>query len=175
MPDYRRNWVAGGCYFFTVNLAWRNGNTLLVDRIDDLRLAVRRVKQRYPFTINGWVVLPEHMHFVITLPDGDHDYPTRIRLMKSAFSKKINPTERVSASRLAQGERGIWQRRYWEHTIADELDYQRHMDYLHYNPVKHGYVKQVRDWPHSTFHYLVGQGVYPPDWAGNDISLEAGE
>jgi putative transposase len=105
---------------------------------------------------------------VIELPAGDADSATRWRLIKTGFSKALPRTERVSKTREARGERGIWQRRYWEHLIRDEADYRAHMDYVHINPVKHGLVKCVADWPHSTFHRLAERGVYPRDWAGGN-------
>jgi putative transposase len=164
--DYRRVWHKGGIYFFTVNLLQRKGNDLLVRHIQPLREAVKTVKTWHPFDIHGWVVLPEHLHCVIELPPGDADYATRWRLIKVVFSKSLPKVGRRSAVRVRRGERGIWQRRYWEHLIRDEADYRAHLDYIHYNPVKHGLVKQVRDWPYSTFHYWVRQGVYPLNWAG---------
>jgi putative transposase len=164
--DYRRVWHKGGTYFFTVNLLHRKGNDLLVQHIQSLRQAVKEVKARHPFVIHGWVVLPEHFHCLIQLPPDDADYATRLRLIKVGFSKSLPKIERRSAVRVRRGERGIWQRRYWEHVIRDEADYRAHLDYIHYNPVKHGWVKQVKDWPYSTFHRWVEQGVYPLDWAG---------
>ena len=175
MPDYIRNRIAGGCYFFTVNLLERHQNQLLVQQIDLLRDVVRRVRDRHPFHIDGWVVLPDHMHCIWTLPQDDYYYPRRIRLVKSLFSKKLPKTEKRSSVRQRKGERGIWQRRYWEHTIRDERDYAAHMDYLHYNPVKHGYVENVMDWPYSTFRHHVQQGLYPENWAANDVDIRAGE
>jgi len=166
MPDYRRAWMPGGTYFFTVNLLQRQDNDLLTRHIDILRETVTSVRQRHPFTIHGWVVLPDHLHCVIELPPNDADFATRWRLIKMGFSKALPPTERRSSVRLKRGERGIWQRRFWEHLIRDEADFRAHMDYVHINPVKHGWVKRVSDWPHSTFHRLVEQGIYPPDWAG---------
>jgi putative transposase len=122
------------------------------------------------------VVLPEHLHCVIELPPGDSDFATRWRLIKMEFSKALPRTERLSEVRIRRGERGIWQRRYWEHLIRDERDYQAHMDYVHINPVKHGLVKFVADWPHSTFHRLVEEGVYPENWAGgNEVDLDYGD
>ena len=100
------------------------------------------------------------------MPRGDSDFALRLRLIKSNFSICIPKTERVSTSRKARGERGIWQRRYWEHLIRDEADFASHMNYIHINPVKHGLVKTVKDWLYSTFHHLVKQGVYPENWAG---------
>jgi putative transposase len=101
-----------------------------------------------------------------TLPEGDRDFATRWRLIKSIFSRGVPKCEHVSASRLEKGERGIWQRRYWEHTLRDEADYARHADYIHFNPVKHGHATRVHDWPYSSFHRMVKLGVYPLDWGG---------
>ncbi|HEX8978196.1 MAG TPA: transposase [Parasulfuritortus sp.] len=172
MPDYRRAWRPGGTYFFTVNALQRHGNDLLVRHIGLLREAVREIRQRHPFIIHGWVVLPDHMHCLIELPPGDADFATRWRLIKSAFSKRLPVTERRSAVRRARGERGLWQRRYWEHLIRDEADFMAHMDYLHFNPVKHGHVGRVAEWPYSTFHKLVAIGDYPSDWAGGSADDE---
>ena len=169
--DYRRAWCQGGTYFFTVNLLERNGNDLLVKHIEPLKQNIRRIKQTHPFKIHGWVVLPDHMHCVIELPENDTDFPLRWRLIKVGFSKALPKTERISSVRRSRGERGIWQRRYWEHLIRDERDYQAHMDYVHINPVKHGLVKRVFDWPHSTFPRLVEAGVYPSDWGGGEEEL----
>lgn len=175
MPNYRRNRTKGGCYFFTVNLLKRRQNQLLIEQIDLLRKVVKQVKNKHPFHIDGWVVLPEHMHFMLTLPQGDDNYASRIRLIKTSFSKNLPKTELRSTVRQKRGERGIWQRRFWEHSIRDESGYNAHMDYLHYNPVKHGHVEQVRDWPYSTFHRLVKCEVYPENWGGNLVELEVGE
>lgn len=174
MSNYLRNRVLGGTYFFTVNLLDRKSH-LLVNRIDLLRDAVRCVKQRRPFHIDAWVVLPDHLHAVWTLPEGDADFSGRWREIKKAFVKALPETEWRSAVRMEKGERGIWQRRFWEHTIRDEADYAAHVDYVHINPVKHGWVQQVADWPHSTFHRAVEEGVYPKDWAGTVADLDAGE
>jgi putative transposase len=166
MPDYRRAWHPGGTYFFTVNLLQRQDNDLLTRHIETLRSVVKSVRQRHSFRIHGWVVLPEHLHCVIELPPNDADYATRWRLIKMEFSKALPRAERISAVRTRRGERGIWQRRYWEHLIRDERDYRAHMDYVHINPLKHGLVARVAEWPYSTFHRLVDQGIYPADWAG---------
>ncbi|SBT07865.1 conserved hypothetical protein [Candidatus Accumulibacter aalborgensis] len=166
MPDYRRAWYPGGTYFFTVNLLQRQGNDLLTRHVDLLRESVRLVRQGHPFHIHGWVVLPDHLHCVIELPPADADFATRWRLIKMGFSKTIPGGEIVSVVRVRRGERGIWQRRYWEHLIRDQADFQAHMDYVHFNPVKHGLAGRVLDWPYSTFHQLVAAGVYPADWAG---------
>ncbi len=168
MPDYRRAWHPGGTYFFTVNLLERQGNDLLARHIGLLRTVVKSARQRHPFRIHGWVVLPEHLHCVIELPPDDAGYATRWRLIKMEFSKALPRTERLSAVRVRRGERGIWQRRYWEHLIRDERDYLAHMDYVHINPVKHGLVECVADWPYSTFHHLVEKWIYPQNWAGGN-------
>lgn len=165
MSDYLRVWIPGGTYFFTVNLAERHQQSLLVDRIDLLRRAFREVKASHPFEIQAMVVLPEHLHCLWRLPPGENRFDERWRLIKTAFSRALNVDERISVNRQRRGERGIWQRRYWEHVIRDDEDWRRHLDYIHYNPVKHGYVQRVCDWPHSSFHRFVKQGLYPLDWA----------
>lgn len=170
MPNYRRIWMPGGTYFFTVNLAIRGRNDLLVRYIDNLRLSIQEVRLKHPFIIHGWVVLPDHMHCLISLPKEDADFPLRWRLIKANFSKRLPAGERLSESQSKRGERGIWQRRYWEHLIRDEQDFNAHMDYIHINPVKHGLVEHVVDWPFSTFHRLVKKGVYPSDWGGSALA-----
>ena len=150
--DYRRAWHQGGTYFFTVNLLQRKNNRLLVEYIQTLRHAVAQVKKTYPFIIHAWVVLPEHLHCVIELPEGDADFKTRWMLIKMLFSRAIPKTEHRSEIRIKRRERGIWQRRYWEHLIRDEADFKAHVDYVHINPLKHGLVKNVGDWEYSTFH-----------------------
>jgi len=144
MPNYRRAFVSGGCWFFTVNLFDRQSR-LLVDHIDALPEAVRGTPRRFPFRIDAMVVLPDHMHAVWTLPDGDCDFPVRWRLIKVRFSKSIPKGEWLPEARRERGERGIWQRRYWEHLIRDERDYAHHIDYCWFNPVKHGLVANVED------------------------------
>ena len=170
MPNYRRAWLKGGTYFFTVNLLKRHNNDLLVRHIDLLREVVRDVRVNHPFIIHGWVVLPDHLHCVIELPQDEDDFAIRWKLIKSNFSRRIEKTEWRSAVRERRGERGIWQRRFWEHLIRDERDFQAHMDYVHINPVKHGLVLRVQDWPYSTFHSLVKDGAYSVDWGGGDVS-----
>jgi putative transposase len=173
MPNYRRAFVPGGTWFFTVNLLQRHHNDLLLREVDLLRDCVRRVRARYPFHIDAWVVLPEHMHCIWTLPPGDCDFSLRWRLIKSGFSRALPATERRSAVRMVAGERGIWQRHFWEHLLRDDDDYRRHLDYVHVNPLKHGHVTRVGDWPYSSFHRYVAAGIYPPDWGG-DVGVEVG-
>ncbi len=171
MTSYRRNFIAGGTFFFTVNLADRRQRSL-VEHVEPLRAAFRLVCDRHPFTMPAIVVLPDHLHAIWTLPEGDYNYSMRWRLIKAAFSRALPAGEFTSDSRQKKSERGIWQRRYWEHTICDEGDFARHADYIHINPVKHGLVTRVRDWPHSSFHRLVREGVYPADWAGDTTEIE---
>src|SRR5437762_1154180 len=166
MTNYRRNFAAGGSFFFTVNLAERRLR-LLTEHIDELRSAFRETRRDHPFTIDAMVVLPDHLHAVWTMPEDDANVATSWRLIKSAFSRSLTSGERISDSRAAKGERGIWQRRYWEHTIRDQNDFTRHIDYIHINPVKHGLAARVRDWPYSSFDRMVKLGVYPEDWAGD--------
>lgn len=166
MPDYRRAWQDGGTCFFTVNLRQRGANDLLVREIDLLRAAVAWTRARHPFRIHAWAVMPDHMHCVMELPRGETDFPLRWRLIKSRFSRGLPRTEFRNPARLRRGERGIWQRRYWEHLIRDDAGYRACVDYVHLNPVKHGLVQQVADWPYSTFHRWVEHGAYPHDWMG---------
>ena len=173
MTNYRRNFVPGGTYFFTVNLSNRR-TTLLTSHIRRLRDAFREVRARHPFSIDAIVVLPDHLHCVWTLGDEDHAYARRWRLIKSTFSRSLPRGEPLSKSRAAKGERGVWQRRYWEHTMRNEEDYASHLDYIHFNPVKHGYVTRVKDWPYSSFHRWVKLGIYPEDWGG-DLKVTATE
>lgn len=167
MPNYRRAWVPGGTYFFTVAIAERS-KSLLVDRIDDLRDAFRAAHGARPFTIDAIVILPDHLHCLWTLPEGDTDYPVRWAHIKTAFSRRVPKDEHRRASRILKRERGLWQRRYWEHLVRDEDDLKHHIDYIHYNPVKHGHATKAVDWPHSSFHRYVRSGVYPLDWCGVD-------
>jgi putative transposase len=175
MPDYRRSRLPGATYFFTVNLFDRRSD-LLVTHIDALREAVRKVRRRSPFGIDAWVVLPDHMHCLWTLPDGDCDFSARWRAIKTAFSKSLPNIEQRSPVMIRRGERGIWQRRYWEHTIRDDRDYAVHMDYIHFNPVKHGFVERLEDWPFSSFHRSLAQEVYLAEWLNSDAApFEMGE
>ena len=175
MPNYRRAFVSGGCWLFTVNLLERR-RTLLVDHADALRAAFEQTRRTYPFDIAVIVVLLDHLHAVWTLPPADADFSTRWRLVKTRFAKALPKLERRSAVRQQRNERGIWQRRYWEHLIRDDADYARHVEYCYFNPVKHGLVRRVRDWPHSSFYRDVRRGLFPLDWAGEfEVGGEFGE
>jgi putative transposase len=175
MSQYRRAKINGSAFFFTVVLADRS-RTLLVDRIDRLRQAYRVVQERRPFETIAICVLPDHVHAVWALPEGDADFSTRWSLIKTGFSRGVDAGSR-SKSKLAKREKGVWQRRYWEHAIRNEADLERHIDYTHFNPVKHGHVAKVADWPHSSFHRYVERGVLVADWGGDmkDIPGSFGE
>jgi putative transposase len=175
MRTYLRNRSPGGLYFFTVNLAERQGNYLLVDRIDALQAAFRATRLERPFAMPTWVVLPDHLHCLWRLPTGDADYSTRWRLIKSRFSRVIAATEQRNPSRRAKAERGVWQRRYWEHLVRDEADLRAHIDYIHINPVKHGHAERAAGWLHSSFHQYVHRGILPMNWGCDVDSLRAGE
>jgi putative transposase len=162
MVLYRRNRVEGGCYFFTVTLHDRSSR-LLVEHIAELRDVFRQVKARMPFQINAIVVLPDHIHAIFTLPAGDDNYSSRWRLIKSRYTRALLKKGVAIAANDA-GEYNLWQRRFWEHTIRDNEDLNNHINYIHYNPVKHGLVEQVADWPYSSFHYFSRNGISPFDW-----------
>jgi len=175
MTAYRRDHTPNATWFFTLNLADRR-RTLLTDNIDLLRASFAYTMGRHPWHIDAIVILPDHLHALCTLPPGDTDYALRWRLIKTVFSRGLPREERVSTSRQGKGERDIWQRRYWEHRIRDEQDFARHVDYIHHNPRKHGYVPRVADWPWSSFHRYVRQGLLPVDWAGGEgVESEYGE
>jgi putative transposase len=163
MPRYIR--AKGSIFFFTVVLAQRPSD-LLVKEVDRLRRIYQTVQRRHPFETIAICILPDHIHALWALPDNDIDFSTRWSLIKSGFSRGLDPQAR-SRSKVAKREKGIWQRRYWEHAIRDDDDFERHVDYIHYNPVKHGHVRCVSDWPHSSFHRFVERGLLAPDWGGD--------
>lgn len=163
MPNYIRNQIAGASYFFTITLADRR-SSMLTDHIHLLRNAYQRANTLHSFKTVAIYILPDHLHAVWQMPEDDGDYALRWRMIKSHFSRQFSASDNRSNSKIKHREKGIWQRRYWEHQIRDDLDMQRHIDYIHYNPVKHGLVAKAIDWPHSTFHRYVKQGVYSEDW-----------
>lgn len=165
MSRYRRALVPGGTFFFTVNLA-RRDQPLLVEGIDILRTSYRKVSAAAPFSTLAICVLPDHLHAVWRLPEDDGDFSSRWSAIKAGFSRALPEPAIRSPSKRLKREKGIWQRRFWEHQIRDDEDLRRHMDYIHFNPVKHGLVGRVRDWPYSSFHRYVRMGDMPIDWAG---------
>ena len=173
---YRRARFRGGTFFFTVTLADRHGSQL-VDHIGLLRDSYQTVHKRRPFKTIAICILPDHLHAIWQLPDDDLDFSTRWSLIKNEFSRGLIAQPRRSASKISKREKGIWQRRFWEHTIRDDGDLARHVDYIHFNPVKHGHVTRVQDWPHSSFHRYVACGDLTEDWGGDmkDIQGAFGE
>lgn len=173
MSEYRRANIKGGTYFFTVN-THRRQKILLDDQVRKaLREGIEKTRITFPFQILAWVLLPDHLHCIWTLPKGDADFAKRWGTIKRHVSQRCSHrfkgSEQLSESRLKRNESSFWQRRYWEHQIRDETDLARHVDYIHWNPLKHGLVDQVSDWPYSTFHRYVAEGVYPENWCG-DVS-----
>jgi len=173
MANYRRAKLSGGTFFFTVVTYRRR---LIFNHPESRQIlhdVVQEVRQRRPFTIDAWVLLPEHLHCVWTLPKDSSDFSVRWSLIKSGFSMRtrslFHVEQWVNDSKLKHRESTIWQRRFWEHQIRSEEQYQAYMDYIHYNPVKHGLVERVRDWPHSTFHRYVKSGIYPEHWGGGIV------
>jgi Transposase and inactivated derivatives len=164
MPNYVRAYVPGSSYFFTVALLERR-RSLLTENIDALHQAFRAVRHQRPFWIEAIVILPDPLHCLWTVPPDEADFATRWRLIQSSFAHAIASGERLSTRRQMKHERGIWQRRFWEHAIRDQRDFDAHLDYIHYNPVKHGWALRVADWPHSSFHHFVRLGLYPLEWA----------
>lgn len=176
MSRYRRAKIEGGVFFFTVVLAGRSSD-LLVRHVDRLRQIYSSVQHRYPFETIAICILPNHLHALWSLPQGDADFSLRWSLIKSGFSRGLPLATARSPSKIARREKGLWQRRYWEHAIRDDADLSRHVDYIHFNPVKHGYVSRVRDWAHSSFHQYVARGDLLPDWGGDarDMPGQFGE
>ena len=163
MPNFRRANQPGGTFFFTVVTYQRK--PFLTQSIcrETLRQVVRQVCQEHPFTLDAWVLLPDHMHCIWTLVEGDADFSKRWGLIKARFTKTIR---RV----FPQAPKTIWQNRFWEHQVRDDLDFETHVEYIHYNPVKHGLVTNVKDWPFSTFHRFVRYGIYEINW-GEELSF----
>jgi putative transposase len=176
MPQYIRARIKGSIFFFTVVLAGRRSN-LLVDEIDRFRQSYRVIQQAYPFETIAICVLPDHLHALWSMPENDADFSKRWSLIKSGFSRGLNPAQSRSTSKISKREKGIWQRRYWGHAICDDEDFERHVDYIHFNPVKHGHVARVSDWPHSSFHRYVERGLLAADWGGDmrDVKGSFGE
>ena len=170
MSEYRRANIKGGTYFFTVVTHGRQ--EILTDDYarDALREGIEKTRALFPFQIEAWVLLPDHLHCIWTLPEGDADFAKRWSMIKRHVSQHcshlITSYENQNQSKLKRHESNFWQRRYWEHQIRDEADFIKHLGYIHWNPLKHGLVKQVSDWPYSSFHRYVAEGTYPKDWCG---------
>jgi len=175
MVRYRRNFVPGGTYFFTVTLADRTSSAL-VRHVDALRTAFRVARRERPFAIDAIVILPDHLHAIWTLPPGDADFSGRWKRIKAQFTRGL-VADGLPVKRHRNGEYALWQRRFWEHTIRNEIDFERHVDYVHINPVKHKLVSRTGDWPYSSFHAYVRRGLLPADWAGDvdEPTMEFGE
>jgi putative transposase len=160
MSDYLRYYANGGYYFFTIvtferiSIFDNSHNVVLLNR------AIQQVKAKHPFAMQGMVVLPDHWHCLMKLPIQDNDFSTRIRLIKRAFSMNFH------TGTNERGEKMVWQRRFWEHQIRDCYDWKNHLDYIHYNPVKHGLVSSPNDWQASSFSHWVGRGMYEVGWGG---------
>jgi putative transposase len=162
MSEYLRLYQPGGSYFFTVVTHQRVQILSQPANIVRLQAAFHKVMKKYPFTLEAFVILPDHIHCIWRMPSWDSNYSIRWRLIKSDFSGGFNhPVNR-------RGEKGIWQRRFWEHLLRDEEDWRSHMDYIHYNPVKHGYVETPGAWPHSSFRQAIKDGLYDPGWGSEE-------
>jgi putative transposase len=166
MSRYRRAHIPGGSFFFTVALEDRSSDAL-VKHIDLLRRIYAAVQKNRPFETVAICILPDHLHAIWSLPADDADFSARWNIIKGGFSRSLPASPSRSPSKVTRREKGIWQRRYWEHAIRDDADMARHVDYIHFNPVKHGLVAHVCDWPHSSFHRYVERGALPIDWGGD--------
>jgi REP-associated tyrosine transposase len=164
--NYRRSRLAGGSYFFTVVTANRYPLFNNSAAVQHLRTTFRSVMNRHPFTIDAIVIMPDHLHCIWTLPDDDSNYSTRWRLIKTGLTKKLRPAQ------VSKTPKPPWQKRYWEHTLRDQRDFNRHVDYIHFNPVKHRYVTRAVDWPYSSIHQFVRNGILPVDWGIDEAILE---
>jgi putative transposase len=173
MVQYRRNRVPGGTYFFTLTLANRSERTL-VERIDALRWSLRKTRAERPFEIMAMVILPDHLHAIWRLPEGDDAYSTRLLVFKSRFTRALK-AQGVRIPRSGRGEPTVWARRFWEHTIRNDDDLRTHVDYVHYNPVKHGLTDRVSAWPYSTFHRDVAMARTHRDWGVAQGNVHAGD
>jgi len=168
MSRYARSWTPGGTFFFTVVTGSRERLFVQARCRRWLKEAYAAIEAKRPFDTVAFCLLPDHLHCIWTLPEGDSDYPMWWKLIKERFTRIYLREEmfesRRNASKERRGERGVWQRRYWEHMVRDEEDLRRLCDYIHYNPVKHGLVRCAHEWPYSTLPRYVAQGIYPREW-----------
>jgi putative transposase len=169
MSDYRRAFVPGGCYFFTLVTHARQRLLEDTENVDRLREGFRRTMTKHPFRIDAIVILPAHLHTIWRLPENDADFSLRWRLIKHYLASG------VSAGTNHRGEKRVWQRRFWEHLLRDQEDWRRHVDYIHFNPVKHGYVKRPGDWQWSSFTKASNRGWYPAGWGEQEPSNLVGK
>ena len=179
MSNYRRAHTRGGTYFFTV-VTYQRQLFLCDKRVRTaLREGIKIARSKHPFTIDAWVLLPDHLHCIWTLPLDDADFGIRWAIIKRFVTQQYNPKFKrddcMKPLKLKRKESTLWQRRFWEHQIRDEKDYEKHMHYIHYNPVKHGLAKEVSNWPYSTFHRYIKKGIYGVDWAGISSDEEMGD
>ncbi|CAM2949420.1 REP-associated tyrosine transposase [Legionella worsleiensis] len=165
MVNYRRNFVSGGTFFFTLTLRNRK-SSVLIDQIHLLKEAVQITKAQHLFLIKAYVILPDHLHMIWQLPEGDANYSGRWKKIKALFSKSINKSA-FPLSKTRHNEYCLWQRRFWEHTIKDAKDFENHVNYIHYNPIKHGLVECLHHWPHSSFHHYFKTGKISRNWANS--------
>ena len=163
---YRRAFAPGASFFFTVVTHKRLPILAGAETVEVLRSALRAVRLKRPFEIDAMIVLPNHIHCIWTLPPDDADFSTRWRLVKTWFTKHCDPALRPT------DKTQLWQHRYWEHLIRDERDFQNHVEYIHYNPIKHGLANSAIEWPYSSFHNYVKNGLYSADWGSNGVALE---
>ena len=170
MSNYIRDKTKGGCYFLTFNLYDRKSQ-LLITHVNEFRHAFKKTKLLHSFELNAMVLLPDHVHMLITLSDENDKYANIVACLKTSFSRQIpkSASENLTQSRVDKKERGIWQRRFWEHHIRNDDDYEQHVDYIHYNPVKHGYCLQPTEWEYSTIHKFISDGIYLKDWGYSDL------
>lgn len=176
MSRYRRADAPGATYFFTVVTYHRQ--PILCEPLvrEALRNAIHEVRTKRPFMVDAWVLLPDHLHCLWTLPPGDADFASRWSLIKRRVSmacgKQFRQESWITASKKKHRESTVWQRRFWEHQIRDESDMQRHVEYVHYNPVKHSLCRNPQDWPYSTIHRYIKTGIVPANWGGNDAAMD---
>ena len=171
---YRRAFTPGASLFFTLVTHDRRPLLASAEAVEVLRGAFRPVRQARPFTIDAMVVMPDHLHCIWTMPPDDADFATRWRLIKTWFTKHCHPSLRGApgSARSAKNEQAVWQHRYWEHLVRDPEDYARHVDYIHYNPVKHGLAIAASESPYSSFNRHVAAGIYPANWGQNSMDFD---
>jgi putative transposase len=172
--QYRRAFIPGASFFFTLVTEQRRPLFASAAAVHTLRMAFTKVCKTRPFQIDAIAVLPDHLHCIWTLPPGDSDFATRWRLIKTGFTKHCDPMLRIASNhaRLTKRQQALWQHRYWEHVLRNETDFAQHLEYIHFNPVKHRLVSSPIEWPYSSFHRYVSAGIYPADWGQGTINAE---